>query len=147
MSQLKINEKSPVVSSAEIIIDAPIEKVWNILTNFKDWPKWNKNVTKMNINDEVRVGTTFEWTAGGSKIVSVIEEIDEPNRIVWTGKTFGIKAMHIWEFKNLNGKTNVFTQESFDGMIAKIFKGIISKMLKKSLQQGLFDLKHEAESK
>ncbi len=147
MSNLRINENAPAIGSAEIEINTIVENVWNILTDFENWSKWNKSVTKMKVNGEVKVGTIFEWTANNSKIISKIEEINAPNKIVWTGKTFGIKALHIWEFKYLDGKTSVFTQESFEGIIAKLLKGMLSKMLHRTLQQNLRDLKQIAESK
>jgi hypothetical protein len=147
MSQIKINENAPVIRSAEIDITAPIEKVWGILTDFENWSNWNKSVTKMEIEGKIKVGTTFKWTANGSKLVSTIEELDPPKRIIWSGKTLGIKGLHIWEFKNLNGRTHVFTQESFDGLLVKLFKKLFTKILDKSLIQVLSDLRFIAESK
>jgi TnpA family transposase len=35
-----IQESAPVKAAAEIIIAVPETKVWNLLTDIKDWPKW-----------------------------------------------------------------------------------------------------------
>jgi hypothetical protein len=42
--------------------------------------------------------------------------------LAWTGKTFGIEANHIWRLKPRDGKTIVRTEESWEGLVANIFR-------------------------
>ena len=90
-------------------------------------------------------GTTFRWKSGGSKIISVLQEVTPNVRIGWTGKTFGIRAVHVWEFKGLGGRTHVKTSESFDGWLAKLFPGLMRKMLRDALEEAIASLKTECE--
>lgn len=145
MSQITENNRAPVVASAEIHVSAPIEVVWGVLSDFGSWPDWNKAVSKMEMDGELSVGTDFVWVANGTKIRSRLEELNSPHRMVWSGRTFGIRAIHVWEFQATNGGTLVRTTESFDGLVARLFRRSMKKMLVKSLEQGVMSLKAEAE--
>lgn len=137
---------APVVESAEIDVRAPVEAVWSVLTDFPGWPRWNRGVSRMEFAGPVRPGTTFSWVGGGAKIASRLEEVDEPNRIVWSGKTMGIRAVHSWNLNRAKDGTRVCTEESFDGLAARLFSGILGMMLRKTLRDGVLALKNEAES-
>ena len=65
--------------------------------------------------------------------------------MAWTGKTLGINAIHIWRLEPKDGKTIVTAGESWEGLLAWIFRGSMQKMLQKSIDDGLHYLKAEAE--
>ena len=142
---IEVNRKAPAVEAADIFIEATRETVWNILSDLGSWPSWNPGVTKIGLNGPVAVGTSFAWVGGKSKIVSRLEEVDPPQRIAWSGKTLGIRAIHVWELSDRDGGTQVHTEESFEGLIARLFCGIARKMLAKALTQGISSLKAAAE--
>ncbi len=146
-SHIEVNPEAPAVATVDAHIEAPIETVWSVLSDFEKWPTWNKSVSKMRVDGPVKAGTTFEWKADGWKIVSRLEEVNPPKRIAWSGKTFGIRAMHVWDLAALGSGTQVLTVESFEGPVARLFRGFIRKMLAKSLDQGVAALKAEAESR
>jgi hypothetical protein len=56
-----------------------------------------------------------------------------------------IKALHVWRFEPRGGGTWVRTEESFDGLLARVFRAPLRKQLEKSLREGLEHLKAEAE--
>lgn len=147
MTKVTINNAAPVVGHAEAVIGAPVELVWDVLSDLGGWPKWNPSVSRMNVRGRMDVGTTFEWVGGGSKITSRLEEIDRPSRIAWSGRTMGIRAVHVWEFSAVPGGTFVKTGESFDGLPARLLPGPLRKMLDKALRDGMDALKIEAESR
>lgn len=145
MSVIEIDRTAPVVAEAGISIAAPLETVWSILVDLESWPRWNRSVTRMRLNGPLQVGTTFDWTGGGSKIASRIEEVDAPLRIVWSGRTLGIRALHVWTFAAEGTGTRVVTVESFAGGLVRLFPGLFRKLLDKALREGLEALKVEAE--
>jgi len=147
MDHVEVDSSAPVVGNAEIVINAPVDLVWEVLSDFEGWPKWNKSVSKIRLGGPLEVGTSFNWVGGGSKIASRLEEIDKPNRLAWSGKTLGIKAVHVWKFRVSEKGTLVHTEESFDGLIVRIFPGVMRKMLNKALDEGVRALKAEAESR
>jgi len=147
MAHIEVSREAPAIGVAETFMKASIETVWQVLSDFEGWPNWNKSVLKIQLNGPVKAGTSFVWVAGGSKIVSKLEEIDAPNRLAWSGKTFGIRAVHVWKFAQEDEGTYVHTEESFEGLIARLFPGLMKKILAKALDQTIMALKAEAESR
>jgi hypothetical protein len=48
-------------------------------------------------------------------IISTVEEIDAPRRIVWGGPAQGIVAVHVWTFEPQDDGVLVRTAESWEG--------------------------------
>jgi uncharacterized protein YndB with AHSA1/START domain len=145
-AHVHIDVEAPAIAEAEAFIQAPIETVWGILSDFENWPAWNKSVSRMRVDGPVMVGTTFAWLADGWKIASRLEEVVPPKRIAWSGETLGIRAMHVWDLAEEGQGTRVHTVESFEGLVPRLLRGFTRKTLAVSLDKGLAALKAEAES-
>jgi hypothetical protein len=137
--------EAPVKSRAEIEIAASPETVWNVLTNFQAWPGWNSDVKSMSFEGSVTPGAEFRWRAGPGTIVSTLEQVEPPRYIRWRGRTLSIKAIHEWWLEPSDGGTRVKTEESFSGVLTRLFRRQLQKTLDKSLEDGLEQLKGEAE--
>jgi uncharacterized protein YndB with AHSA1/START domain len=142
-----VNENAPVFGSSEIAIAADPETVWDVLTDFERWPDWNADVSSVSLRGDGKPGTTFRWRSGSSTIESTIEQVDAPARILWTGRTSGIRATHLHELEARNGGTFVRTKESFEGLPARLLRGRLQKALQRALDSGLRQLKDEAEKR
>lgn len=136
-----------VKEKASIFISATREDVWNILTDFSTWPDWNDDVTKMSYQGKLVVGEKFIWNSGGLQIVSTLEVIDTLNKIVWSGKTIGTNAHHVYSLTVKDGGVLVETEESFVGWLPSLFPNRMKIVLKKALETGLVKLKKRVESK
>jgi hypothetical protein len=147
MVLIEPNEKAPAYSMKKEFIDAPVKEVWNILVNISQWPKWNDGVKDVHIAGDVKTGTEFRWISNGMKIRSRIEKVEEPNRIVWSGRTMGIRAVHSWVLAEQGNQTEVSTEESFEGLIVRLLSGQMQKTLDGALGQVLGALKREAEKR
>ena len=147
MDQIKVNDQAPAYALHEAEIRAPIQLVWSILTGLAEWPAWNEGVQEMHLQGEVAVGTEFRWKTGGMKIRSRIEELTAPTRIVWSGRTMGIRAIHVWALTGTNESTSVWTGECFYGIVASLLASPLRKSLAKALQQGMAALKKDAEKR
>jgi hypothetical protein len=128
-----------------VTVDAPVEEVWAVLTALESWPSWNPGVGSMEVRGSLAAGTEFRWVAGGMRIHSRIETIEAPRRIVWSGRTMGIRAVHLWELAPAGTATRVHTEEAFLGLIVRLFAGRMKRELEAALAQGLDALKTEAE--
>lgn len=142
---MKINQSAPVKAAHEIEVKAKPEVIWNILVAARRWPDWNPDIRATFIEGDLAVGTEFSWKAGPGTIRSTVTEMEEPHRLLWTGSTPGIKAVHFWEIEKRGEKTLVRSEESWEGLLPGILRGIMKKMLSRSIQQGLIYLKKEAE--
>ena len=136
---------APVRSSRSIQVEAPPEVVWDVLTGFADWPKWNPDVKSMSFDGPLEPGSTFRWKSGPGTIVSTLEEVDPPRRVRWRGRTMSIAALHEYRLEPRDGGTRVETEETFSGLLARLMRGSLQKTLDRALEQGLEQLKAEAE--
>lgn len=140
-----VNNNAPVFSTKTILINAKPEQVWTVLTNIDQWNTWLTAVTESKLNGSLQPNTTFDWKVDGMKIHSKLHSVEPFSKFGWTGKVYGIYAIHNWSFKEVNGSTEVIVSESMDGFLAKLFKKNFNKTLEKSMIESLERLKQTCE--
>jgi len=140
-----IDEGAPVASAREIEVPAGADVVWDVLTDFEQWPSWNPEIKTMSIDGPVAEGTEFRWKAGPGTITSRIERVEPPRLIAWTGRTLGIQAIHFWWLEPRDATTFVRTAESYGGLVARLFRRQLQKVLDNALESGLGSLKEEVQ--
>jgi uncharacterized protein YndB with AHSA1/START domain len=140
-----INPVAPVVGASVIEIAAARELVWDVLTGIERWPSWNPDVKSVSMDGGVFEGSVFRWKSGAATITSTLEHVEAPRRIAWSGKAFGLNAIHAYALEARNGTTLVHTEESYDGLVARVFRSRLQKTLDDALEGGLQHLKVEAE--
>jgi uncharacterized protein YndB with AHSA1/START domain len=140
-----INRAAPVVGTSETEIAAVREVVWDVLTGIEQWPSWNPDVKSVSMRGTVARGSEFRWKAGPGTITSTFEHVEAPRRVAWSGRTLGLKAMHVYALEARAGTTLVRTEESYDGLVARLFRARLQKTLDGALESGLLHLKAEAE--
>ena len=140
-----VSARAPIIGSSEIEIRAEAELVWDVLTDFEGWPSWNQDVKSISMQGDVVEGSTFRWKAGPGTITSIVRCVVPPRFIGWTGKTLGITAIHFWWLDGRAGTTFVRTAESYEGLVARLFRWPLQKTLESGLENGLRYLKEEAE--
>jgi hypothetical protein len=116
-----------------------------VLTAIDRWPSWNPQVKAASLRGDLQKGSEFRWKAGPGTIVSRLAHVEAPRRIAWTGKTMGIKAIHVHTLEGGDAGTVVRTEESYDGMVARLFSGRLRTILDDALEAGLRHLKTEVE--
>ncbi len=140
-----IDNNAPVKCTKIITINADSKKVWAVLTNIDNWATWQTDISKPKLNGELRPPTTFDWKTGGAKIHSTLHTVDTNHQFGWTGKTFGMFAIHNWTLTEKNGKTTVEVNESMQGFLAALFKNSFNKNLESGMEKWLYLLKKESE--
>jgi hypothetical protein len=142
---MDIDRNAPVIAHEQMSIAADVQTVWDVLSDLEHWPSWNKGVRTMALHGPLSAGTTFHWKAGPGTIKSRLAEVEAPTRIAWTGQTLGIKAVDAFTFEAADGGTLVHQSESWDGLLARLFRSRMERTLHESLRDGLRSLKAEAE--
>lgn len=111
----KINENAGIRDSHATIINADIDKVWNILVDMENWPTWNPEVKKVTMDGEVEVGTNFKWIQGRTHGNSQIQKVDKPHTLSWTSKAKLVKRIYVWSLESDEGQTIATVSASFQG--------------------------------
>jgi hypothetical protein len=142
---MEINRAAPATASGEAIIGAKPETVFSVMAAIEEWPSWNPDVKSVELDGPVEPGTTFRWKSGASSLTSTLEVVDPPHELTWTGKTMGIKAIHVFRFEARDGSTLARSEESWEGLIATLLKGWSRRTLKKGIEDVLSHLKAESE--
>ena len=142
---MEVNSAAPAIATGDIEIRAKPESVWDVLADIDNWPSWNPDVKEAKLTGGLKVGSSFRWKAGPGTITSTLEQVDRPREIGWAGRTMGIIAVHVYRLESSGEGTMVHTEESFDGLIARLLKGPTRRTLQKGIDGGLASLKAEAE--
>lgn len=142
---MDVNDRAPLVARKEIVVAAPVEKLWAMQADINHWPGWQPGVTQAQLDGEVIVGNVFRWKGGGLNITSTLQIVEPPHRIGWTGKAIGIDAVHIWTFEPDGAGTRVRSEESWSGWLTRLLKLFDPHMLEKSVDTSLQVLKTTAE--
>ena len=142
---MEIDQRAPVIAHGRIEIEASSETVWNVLAVFSRWPEWNPDVRSITLDGPVAPGTRFRWKAGPGTITSTLREVVRPRTIAWVGDTMGIHAVHAWRIEPSGGRVVVTTDESWRGLLPRLFRRSMQRQLQRSTDTGLQRLKIEAE--
>lgn len=140
-----INENAPVKCSKKITINANSKRVWEVLTNINNWAAWQQDISQPKMNGPLKPNATFTWKTGGAKITSTLHTVLANQKFGWTGKTFGMYAIHNWTLAEENGITVVSVDESMEGFLAGLFKKSFNKNLAKGMEHWLELLKAACE--
>ncbi len=139
------NSNAPVKCSKSLLINVSQQKVWSVLTDIDNWDKWQPEITKPRLTGSLSEHAKFVWITGGVKINSTLHTVKPYEAFGWTGKTFGMYAIHNWSLSGQNGATLVTVNESMQGFLAAIFKESFNKNLEQGMQHWLEALKKECE--
>ena len=114
----------------EIQISAPIDQVWQVLTDFDHWEDWNPMVTQVSGN--VSVGSKLNITMRGPdtkdamKYQPTLLEVNPPRGLRWRATMMsGLMFTNdrVFELSEKNGGTVLVNKEEFSGLMVPLFWG------------------------
>jgi hypothetical protein len=149
MNKPKITEARGLFSlgcRVEDNINAKTETVWGLLTDAKDFPRWNSNVTS--IEGEIREGERLQMHVPGTDRTftpTVLEVV--PNQHMTWADGFGLlfRGVRAFELSPLqDGSTEFTMEERFSGLLLPFFKRSLPDF-GPVFEDWATDLKHEAE--
>jgi len=114
---------------ADIAIDAPPETVWQILTDFGQYPAWNPFIPMA--EGTVREGETItvriEPPGGqGMTFTPTLQRVDPNRELRWLGRLLLPKLFdgeHIFELHPREGGTRFVQRETFSGLLVPLLWG------------------------
>lgn len=140
-----IHTHAPVITKKAIIINAPVEKVWELFSDVDNWDVWQKEIVNPAIKGPFIAGTAFNWKSNGLTITSTLQSVETNRWVVWSGPAFGAFAIHTWQFAENNGRTTVSVEESMEGWLVQLLKSKFQASLDTSIEHWLTYLKKASE--
>lgn len=144
---VQIDSDAPVVSRHEVLIDAPLQVIWELHVDVAGWPSWHPDIDGTQPQGPLGPGAVFRWQTAGLDITSTVAQLDAPRRVVWGGPAHGITGVHVWMFTDTVSGVLVRTEESWDGDPVRNSADTLQPALDASLQSWLCALKRAAEAR
>jgi hypothetical protein len=149
MSEPKIIQSHGALSMAcrvEISIRSNAKKLWRLLTDAGDFPRWNSTVAR--IEGEIREGGRIEVHVPGiaRAFAAKISDVLPGERMTWTGGFAPMfKGVRTFELRPRNdGATDFAMEEKFSGLMLPMIKGSLPDF-RQVFTRYAQDLKNEAE--
>jgi hypothetical protein len=107
-----------------IDIAASPAKVWDVFSDFKNYPNWNTFI--VSLAGEVKVGNTIDIDLVTMKFKPVVLKFEENKELRWKGKLF-MKGLfdgeHYFQLnENTDGSTTFVHGENFSGIMVRLLK-------------------------
>jgi len=120
-----------------VTINADINTVWDIFTDLTCWRNWSTVLGDSSSEHErLTQGKRFKFCirpfALPVHVEPVVEEVVPGERIIWSGKKYGIQARHEFIFSESNKSVQVLSREIFT---AQTFKKLLFHIPKKKLHE------------
>jgi hypothetical protein len=130
----------------EVNVGAKAESLWNLLTDAKDFPRWNSTVTA--IEGQIREGEKLRVHVPGSErtFTPKVSGVVPGKRMIWTGGFAPIfKGVRTLELKaRADGSTDFVMEECFSGLMLPLAKSSLPDF-RPIFERYANDLKREAE--
>ena len=124
--------------SVEVEIDAPPERVWDVLTDVERWPEWAETVTSVTRLDEGPLMPNSRARIEQPKLPPteyVVTEFSPGESFTWVATSPGVRTIARHEVKSLpGGGTRVRLGVEQDGPLGKVmgrlfFNGLTDRYL------------------
>ncbi|WP_079142660.1 SRPBCC family protein [Streptomyces sp. LUP30] len=147
---------------SDVVIHAPLARVWRLQTDVERWPVWQPPVTGVERLDAgpLRRGSRFRWTtpapatpttpATTLEITSTVRQLQRGGCLLWSGPAVGEglridEGVHLWTFTEVDGGVRVHTEETWTGAQVEADVPMATAALAAGLEAWLHDLKTTAE--
>jgi hypothetical protein len=138
----------------DITIEAPINEVWDLLTDFDNYNAWNPFIKiikgKFELGSKLDV---FMQPPGmkGTNFTPVITKIEPVNEFRWIGNLW-VKGIfdgeHVFRLEELeNERSRLIQCERFRGILAPLILHIVGEKTRKGFEKMNNSLKRECETK
>lgn len=134
---------APISANRFVVIDAPLDKVWEILTEVAHWERWHPYLANAALTGPFAAGSNLAY-GGFIKHHLEIAKVADKELVMLCGTIAGYKGITRWDIcKTDNGKTRVAFKECSSGfLIGTLYS---DEKLGDHLQDWLDALKREAE--
>lgn len=118
--------------NTEIGIAAPPERVWEVLTDFDSWSKWNRVLPVFELRGPLAEGTGIRLELelgplGRRGVDAQLVTVRENEELAWKGGLPGVvSARHGFRLEAIERGTRLFHTETFNGALAPVL-GLVAR--------------------
>ena len=144
----QLNPVAPVRNKHTIRIEAPAERVWQVLSQINQWTTWQPDLAYAHLPGPVQNGTRFDWSASGYHAIhSTLHTVEPGVAFGWSASAFGSFAVHNWQFTSYEGYTEVTSEETMEGWLVRLLQPLMQPTLDQANARWLAYLKVAAEQR
>jgi len=120
--QGRIDERARVTAKCEVVISAPVQRVWEMIASPAGWPVFDPAVHDVKLDGPAAVDAAFTWAKGRSHFRSRFAVLDPGREVTWTGTALWLKVVHRHLLDTTaGGATRVRCEESMSGLMLGLF--------------------------
>lgn len=124
----------------------PLEKIWAVLIDFKNWIKWDNQLEACDLDGDFKVGTSgYIKLKNGPRLKTMITFVQPFKCFVQEADLFLAKAVMTHSVSNNSGKTSLSFKTEVCGSFAILYYFFIGKSIKKKVQMEMVELLKLAE--
>lgn len=115
--------RAPVHVRNTIDVPTPPDRVWAWPVRATLGPTRCSNASNVVIDGgapDLAPSAGFRRKSFGISLTSRVEEFAPPERLAWTGRSFGVDVHHAWLISATSAGCNVLTEESQFGFLARL---------------------------
>jgi hypothetical protein len=121
-----------IVFEESMLINANIEKVWEIFTNLTCWKDWNTVMRNVNSDEKYlsnggKISCSLRPFLLPVKTKIMVEEVIPHKSIVWFAKKKGFSARNKFTFQGNEKGVLVTSRETYSGLLVRSFGFILPK--------------------
>jgi len=120
------------VFEAQIEIQAPIDVVWQKLTDFSRYPEWNPFI--LEAQGELKQGSVVTFRVPGVPVemTAPITSLVEPTELIWEAQSSipGMQPRYIRVLQKIDDNRTLFiNREEFEGWLATLLSPVLQMQL------------------
>jgi len=137
---------------AEITIDAPIDRVWQILVDLDLYPQWNPFTPSVESSLEIGEAVVMDVRLVGDRLMRRVEYVtrNEPYILGWEMQMGPRFLLHAERCQVLtaqgDGRTHYLSEDRFTGWLTPLVVGLLGGAMRRGFGDCAWGLKKRAES-
>ena len=141
-----------MIITESIVINAPLEKIWQTFTDLTCWTDWNSVMRDVDAKEKAithgsSIQCSFRPFFFPVRVKIKIAKVVPHEAIVWYAKKKGLKARHELLFQPDHDAVTVVSREIFSGVLTKAYGLFFPKRKMKHLKKVfLTELKQASEA-
>ena len=146
MSPTAVKTKSTFRQSVRVDVDikATPERIWSLLTNVAETPRWNSTITQIDgrvaLGEQLKINVPISTRTFNVKV----DILDPPTRLVWSDGNAVFRGVRTYTLTPKGGSTAFSMEEVFTGFMLPLI-GLSLPDFKPVFEQYAADLKNQAE--